>query len=114
GDPRAVPALIRAIPRIYPSGGDWGLTIQGDADLLKFMQRHDNHLSRGGDYRAGLFSFGRPVNEIMPALEKITGESHAWTELVFADISGAGAAQDRMKRMAFLKHTRRRADWWSS
>jgi beta-lactamase regulating signal transducer with metallopeptidase domain len=110
GDPRTVPALIRAIPRTYPGGGcDFGLTIQDDPDLLKFMQQHDN--SSGGGGR--LFTYGRPIREVMPALEKITGRSHGWLELNFADQAGQGADQDRMKRAAFLKHARKWADWWS-
>jgi beta-lactamase regulating signal transducer with metallopeptidase domain len=110
GDPRAVPALIRAIPRLYPGGGsDLGLTIQDDPDLLKFMQQHDN--STRDEPR--LFFYGRPIREIMPALEKITGESHGWMELNFADRKGQGAEQDRIKCIAFLNHAERWADWWS-
>ena len=43
GDPRAVPALIRAIPRLaQPVGSDCGYEIKNDPELLKFMQENDN------------------------------------------------------------------------
>ena len=48
----------------------------------------------------------------MPALEKITGQSHGWLDLNFADSEGQGE-QQRIKRTAFLKHAERWAEWWS-
>ena len=43
GDPRAVPALIRAIPKaLRPPGSDCGVTI-ADPDLRKFMLAHQNY-----------------------------------------------------------------------
>ncbi|NQT15368.1 MAG: hypothetical protein HQ582_21610, partial [Planctomycetes bacterium] len=110
GDPRAVPALIRAIPRMPPGAGDYGLGIDGNPDLLKFMQQYDS--SERDD--SGSFTYGRPIREIMPALEKITGESHGWLELNFADKEGEGTLQRRIKRIAFRDHAERWADWWSN
>lgn len=109
-DPRTVPALIRAIPRTLPGAGDYGLGIDGNPDLLKFMQQYDN--SERDD--SGSFTYGRPIREIMPALEKITGESHGWLELNFADTEGQGTVQRRIKRIAFRDHAERWADWWSN
>jgi hypothetical protein len=41
GDPRAVPALIRAIPRtLMPPGSDFGLRMD-DPGLLAFLRKHD-------------------------------------------------------------------------
>jgi beta-lactamase regulating signal transducer with metallopeptidase domain len=110
GDPRAVPALIRAIPRLYgSSGSDCGLFIKDDPELTKFMEQHDN--SPGA--HSAQFHYGRPIREVMPALEKLTGQSHGWLDLNFADREGQGAEQQRIKRIAFLKHAERWADWWS-
>ena len=65
GDARAVPALIRAIPRtLLPSSSDYGLIVE-DAKLTEFMQKNDLKGSvRGGRY----FDFGRPEREILGAL----------------------------------------------
>ena len=109
-----MPALIRAIPRLYPSGGgDFGLRIQGDPELTKFMLEHDNHPKEYPRYDKATFSYGRSIREIMPALEKITGQSHGWLDLNFADNEGQGTQQQRIKRTAFLKHAERWAEWWS-
>ena len=41
GDPRAVPALIRAIPKtLLPTSSDYGLIV-ADGALAQFMQKHD-------------------------------------------------------------------------
>ena len=114
GDPRAVPALIRAIPRLYPGGGsDCALRINDDPELTRFMLEHDNYPREYPRDDPDTFSYGRPIWEIMPALEKITGESHGWLELTFADHEGQGEGQDRLKRIAFLEHAQIWADWWS-
>ena len=110
GDPRAVPALIRTIPHLSgTSGSDCGLTIRDDPDLLKFMQKYEND----GTNHAELFTWGPPLREILPALEKITGESQAWLEINFADSEGNGTEQVRIKRTLFLNHAVKWADWWS-
>jgi hypothetical protein len=42
-DPRAVPALIRAIPKLLrEAGSDCGVSIH-DADLWSFMKQHERH-----------------------------------------------------------------------
>ena len=59
GDPRAVPALIRAIPRtLLPCSSDYGLIVD-DKELTEFMQKHDLRQGKGGTY----FDLGRPVRE---------------------------------------------------
>ena len=73
GDTRAVPSLIRAIPRCFGrDGSDMGYRCE-DPDLLSFMQKHDHGnrnalLGPDNDY-----SWGRPVNEVFPALKQLTG-----------------------------------------
>lgn len=67
GDPRAVPALIRAIPKtLRPPGSDCGILVH-DPELLAFLQKNSHFPSN--DPQPG---YGRPVNEILSALEKIT------------------------------------------
>jgi beta-lactamase regulating signal transducer with metallopeptidase domain len=110
GDPRAVPALIRAIPRtLQPSGSDYGLRLDDDTELVKFMQEHDN---RSGSGRGKSFTYGRPIREIMPALAKITRKAHGWDDLNFVSLKG-GASERRLQQRLFLDLARRWADWWS-
>ena len=54
GDVRAVPALIRAIPRtLLPGGSDYGLIVI-DKELMDFMQTHDLRQRKGrGVLRSG-------------------------------------------------------------
>ena len=67
-DPRAVPALIRAIPRtLRKPGSDYGCRLV-DEELLAFMQKHDNSKND----RPGSFSYNRPVREITKAIQRIT------------------------------------------
>ena len=48
GDARAVPALIRAIPKtLLPSSSDYGLIV-GDKELTEFMQTHDLNKGKEG------------------------------------------------------------------
>ena len=70
GDPRAVPALIRAIPKtLLPSSSDYGLTVI-DKELMDFMLTHDLRKEKGREY----FDLGRPVREIIGALHSLTGQ----------------------------------------
>lgn len=70
GDPRAVPALIRAIPKTRGNqGSDCGANIL-DPDLRAFMLKNQNHPQPESD---GFVLRGRPVNEIVTALEILTG-----------------------------------------
>lgn len=108
GDPRSIPALIRAIPRVYPGGGsDMGYPVEKNSELHAFMILHDTDPENTEH-----ISFGRPIREIIPALAKITGQSHGWMELNFADHKGNGIVQHRLKSQAFLQHAERWADWW--
>jgi hypothetical protein len=68
GDARAVPALIRSIPKaLRPPGSDCGVNIS-DPDLRRFMKAHQNYK----DDHENSVACGRPVNEIISALEGIT------------------------------------------
>jgi hypothetical protein len=110
GDPRAVPALIRAIPKtLQPPLSDYGLLV-GDPELLKFMQQHDL-ASMSGKRRLRDFDFGRPVREVFGALEKLT-KQNLGDELLYSvvktDDPGAEAIQTRMYRQQAEKWQA----WW--
>lgn len=108
-DPRAVPALIRAIPRTFQAGGgDYGLRVDDDPDLAKFMGSHDTGKGSG----TGGFNYGAPRREIMPTLEKLTHHAIPHNDLRFAYFEG-GAKQRRLQQELFLKFTRQWADWLS-
>jgi hypothetical protein len=117
GDPRSVPALIRAIPRTLElsDGGDCGLEIPDDLELSQFMREHDNEY-RGkpgaSGNRSPSFSYGRPINEIMPAMERMTGEDFGWREFRFACLR-SGSDQRRMQQRLFLNHAEQWAAWWA-
>ena len=73
GDRRAVPALIRAIPKaLRPPGSDCGVNI-ADHDLFMFMLANQNYPDRRPE--ATFVACGRPVNEILSALERLTNHS---------------------------------------
>ena len=108
GDPRAVPALIRAIPRtLFGRVGDFGLTLD-DADLLAFMQRHDLDPGDTGQ----VFDFGRPFREITGALHTITGQKFNEVEVTFVTLDG-GAKQRWLQRRSIHRLAERWAAWWA-
>jgi hypothetical protein len=107
GDKRAVPALIRAIPKtLLPPGSDMGLR-SDDAELLKFAQQHDV----SAQDRDGSYSFGRPVREIFAALQKLTGERRGEEQLFHIFLDGL-SSQRRMKRELYQRSAQAWADWW--
>ena len=107
GDKRAVPALIRAIPKtLRPPGSDMGLQAE-DKELLKFAQLNDLHPNDLGDG----YGFGRPVREICGALEKVTGQNFGEEQLYNVFLDGL-PSQRRMKRELFQRTAQAWADWW--
>jgi hypothetical protein len=109
GDKRAVPALIRALPKtLRKPGSDMGLRAE-DRDLLAFMQKHD--LDK--EDRGGMYSFGRPVREIGGALAKLTDSSHREEELYHTFLSGS-PRQQQMQRRLFHDCAQRWAAWWEA
>ena len=112
GDPRAVPALIRAIPEtLRPSESDCGIHVF-DEKLMQFMKEHDR---RPRDNEVS-FSFGRPVNEIFDAIEKMTG--HRIADGVERDdlrsISLEGdETLDARSRELFARRQAAWEQWWS-
>lgn len=113
GDPRAVPALIRALPRtLLPPRSDYGLRLEEDAELLRFMQQHDQTGKvRGG--RKGWFDYGRAFREVVSALEGLTQQNFGEMELNWIHLSES-PAQRAQQRVLFDRVARRWAQWWEA
>jgi beta-lactamase regulating signal transducer with metallopeptidase domain/5-hydroxyisourate hydrolase-like protein (transthyretin family) len=108
-DPRAVPALIRALPKtLLPSSSDYGLLVE-DQDLTAFMQKHDLNPGAGGTY----FDFGRPVREVCGALKKLTGQLTDDAELFGIHLSEDPRRQV-LKRRLFQQKAQRWQIWWET
>jgi len=106
-DPRAVPALIRAIPKtLVPSLSDLGCRCDDEA-LLAFMQKHD--LDK--DNRDGRFGYGRPFREITGALRNITKTHQRDDEVNFVFLGG-GERQQQIQRKLFHELAVRWQSWW--
>ena len=108
GDPRAVPALIRAIPRtLQPASSDYGLIVK-DASLTEFMQKHQIG-SRGGQH----FSFGRPVREVHETLRVLTKHGPQQSPLNWMhrrkDLRAVAAQQKQ-----FHAEAKKWTKWWES
>ena len=110
GDARAVPALIRALPRtLLPSSSDYGLIVE-DAALTQFMQQHDLHGGqRGGTY----FRLGRPEREVAGALHKLTGQDFDDDALYGLGMS-ADPRRQALQRRLFTRHAERWQSWWEA
>jgi hypothetical protein len=107
GDPRAVPALIRAIPRtLVPPGSDFLLTVD-DPELLAFLQEHDLH--KGADRQN--VTFGMPYREITGALHTITGQRFNEDELNFINLQGT-RKQRWLQQWLFHGLAQRWTVWW--
>jgi beta-lactamase regulating signal transducer with metallopeptidase domain len=105
GDPRAVPALIRAIPRtLLPSSSDYGLIV-GDRELTEFMQTHDLNKGKGGSY----FGLGRPVRELFGTLHVLTGRN-----LDDAELFGIHLSEDPRRQVLQRRHYGRQAQRWQA
>jgi beta-lactamase regulating signal transducer with metallopeptidase domain len=105
-DKRAVPALIRAIPKtLRKPGSDMGLTFV-DPELMKFARQHEID---DGDKR--WFGFHRPVREVCGALRKLTGQQFNEQAVFLVFLNGVPPQwrQSRQQYYAVAKHW---ADWW--
>jgi hypothetical protein len=108
GDKRALPALIRALPKTCVGGGSDCGFIANDPELLEFMQKHDkeNGRSRGMDY-----SFGRPISEFRVTLQKMTGLKQGEDEIVHIFLDGTPQRQ-YLQRALYHRCAERWAKWW--
>ena len=110
GDKRAVPSLIRALPKtcLAPSS-DYGDRVD-DPELMEFLRKHDcDELDRSPDH----FSFGRPVTEIRSALQRLAGQNLGEDELVFVFLNGSDH-QQRQQRRLYQRTAQRWAEWWEA
>jgi hypothetical protein len=107
GDPRAVPALIRALPKtLLPSSSDYGLIV-GDKELTEFMQAHDLNPGKGGQY----FDLGRPAREIAGALHSLTRQDFEDDELFSMSLSEDPRRQILQRRI-YARQAQRWQAWW--
>ena len=108
GDPRAVPALIRAIPRtLLPASSDYGLIVE-DGRLMEFMQKND---LRDGPARGRYFGFGRAVREVTGAVSKLTGQDFDDPEIFGVDRS-EDPRRRWYQRQLYIRQARRSQTWW--
>jgi len=109
GDARAVPALIRAIPKtLLPSSSDYGLNVS-DKELMDFMQTHDLDQGKRKQY----FDLGRPVREIISALHDLTGQNFDDAELFGMSLSEDPRRQV-MQRRIYWRQAQRWQTWWEA
>lgn len=108
GDKRAIPALIRALPKTcVPSGSDCAFVAK-DPVLLAFMQKHDNDER---DQMVTHYSFGRSVCEVRATLQKLTGMKHGEDDLVNIMLQGT-PRQKFLQRSHYQRCAERWANWW--
>ena len=107
GDKRAVPSLIRAIPKtLLPPRSDRSLKAE-DPKLLKFLQANDLDSTK----QKNEYEIGRPVREICGALEKLTGKEFGEDELYLVVLQGSELQRQR-KSVFFQRIAGAWAKWW--
>src|SRR5262249_11050143 len=111
GDARAVPALIRAFPKtLLPARSDFGLQLEEDVELLRFMQRNDTTGKERGDAKAW-FDYATARREVSSELQRLTKKDFGESELWFVEVGGT-ANQRRLKQAQFHAAAQRWAEWW--
>jgi beta-lactamase regulating signal transducer with metallopeptidase domain len=111
GDKRAVPVLIRTLPKtLLPSRSDFGLIVE-DPDLCRFAQQHDQKgkVRDGGNY----IDYGRAFREVASALERLTGNNFGEMELNWISRS-TSASRQAQQEAQFYKFAKRWAEWWDA
>ncbi len=107
-NPRAVPALIRAIPKtLQPPSSDCGVNVHSQ-ELFEFMAKHDNN--PGMDDH---ISVGRPINEILPALERLTGHKFPEGKDSLRHVTLGEPDQQSEQRQLYLDRQKHWQDWWN-
>lgn len=111
GDPRAVPALILTLLKCNASdGSDMGYN-SDDPEILAFMRKHDDDLE---DRDPDGYNWGRPINEVRTALNKLTGTEQGEVELCHIHGKSATRRQAYLKQMLFRQCAERWAEWWEN
>ena len=107
GDKRAIPALIRTIPRCYGAdGSDMGYS-SNDPELQRFFRKLDTNRDHWGTY-----SYGRPINEVFDTLKLWTGVSLDYQQLAFVWKDQQTPRQEYLKKKLYHECALRWATWW--
>lgn len=107
GDPRAVPGLIRVLPKtLFTYRTGIGLFID-DPELTRFMKRYDLQ----NKDRENHFSFGSPYREVMGALQKLTGRDAGRLALNWVRLSQSPRRAD-LQRELFRREAQVWEHWW--
>lgn len=120
GDPRAVPALLRAMPRCAFPINDMGVPV--NPQLAEFMIKNSvegtapqipNQASEASLFkgRSSAFYYHRPIVEIDAALKKLTGHSEGDAHMR-ANPFGKTAAQKQAVRDLYSATAARWQKWW--
>lgn len=110
GDKRAIPALVRAIPKTCLSpASDYGAKVD-DPELMAFMMKHDTDED---DRQPDMFGFGRPIVEIGFALRKLSGQKLGEDELMLVFLNGSDH-QRKQQRQIYQRCAQRWEKWWDA
>lgn len=108
-DPRAMPALIRAIPKtLRPAGSDCGVIIH-NRNLSGFLSQF--HM--GGPKQRDYVDLSRPVREICTAIQKISGTHFDEEEIYLTFLDGDSHQRD-IQRQLYDRVARQWAGWWET
>jgi hypothetical protein len=105
GDPRACPALIRAINKTPPRSNDDGIQVD-DPSAAQFMHSYEL------DHDARLINYGRAVREICAALETITKHNEGKPSAI--DARSDSAAELAKEKRLHEAMTTRWQSWWNA
>jgi hypothetical protein len=114
GDKRAIPALIRAIPRCFGRGeSDFGMAAK-DEELGGFMARNNNGLRKRpiSAFPSKSYDYGRPIREVSGTLVQWTGVTNGWEEINFVFADDSTPQQLWRKQRAYHRCAERWATWW--
>jgi len=106
GDPRAVPALIRAIPKTPGRRGAKTVVPVEDPKLAEFLRRH----TLKGAEKIGC---DRPFRELFGALHAITRQNFDDEQVERVVRAGDRRSQD-LERRAYFRHARLWQTWWEA
>jgi beta-lactamase regulating signal transducer with metallopeptidase domain len=107
GDKRAVPALIRSLPKTcVTSRSDYGFRAK-DPALLSFMRKY----SHGDSSNPKNYAFGRAITEFCATLKRLTGVSHGEDEIRSVFLQGT-PHQQFLQRSLYQRCAERWATWW--
>ncbi len=110
GDPRAVPVLIRALPKtLLRSRSDFGIDING-LELQRFM--HLNDLA-GKPRDSQMCDFGRAFREVVGSLQRLTKQKFDDMDLNWVSLSES-PRQAHIQRAQFQRQAQRWANWWEA